>query len=71
MIAVLGATGWPVYARVIRAETYALREREFVTAARALGATDSRILLRELLPNVALRRASCALMNSIPTSKQP
>jgi peptide/nickel transport system permease protein len=52
MIAVLGATGWPIYARVIRAETFALREREFVTAARGLGMSHARIVFRQILPNL-------------------
>jgi peptide/nickel transport system permease protein len=52
MITVLGAAGWPIYARVIRAETYALREREFVLAARALGMSHARIIFRQILPNL-------------------
>jgi len=52
MIMVLGATGWPVYARVIRAETFALRERDFVTAARALGMSHPRIVFGQILPNL-------------------
>ena len=52
MIMVLGATGWPVYARVIRAETFALRERDFVTAARALGMSHPRIVFSQILPNL-------------------
>jgi ABC-type dipeptide/oligopeptide/nickel transport system permease subunit len=52
MIMVLGATGWPVYARVIRAETFALRERDFVTAARALGMSHLRIIFGQILPNL-------------------
>jgi peptide/nickel transport system permease protein len=52
MIAVLGATGWPVYARIIRAETYALREREFVLAARGLGMSHARIVFGQILPNL-------------------
>jgi peptide/nickel transport system permease protein len=51
---VLGILGIPAFTRVSRAVTLSLSEREFVTAARALGATNTRILLRELLPNVAL-----------------
>jgi peptide/nickel transport system permease protein len=52
MIAVLGIAGWPIYARVIRAETLALREREFVTAGRALGMSHLRIVFRQILPNL-------------------
>jgi len=51
---VIGVLGIPAFTRVSRAVTLSLSEREFVTAARALGATHTRILLRELLPNVAL-----------------
>ena len=51
---VIGVLGIPAFTRVARAVTLSSSEREFVTAARALGATHSRILIRELLPNVAL-----------------
>jgi peptide/nickel transport system permease protein len=51
---VIGILGIPAFTRVARAVTLSLSEREFVTAARALGATHLRILTRELLPNVAL-----------------
>ena len=44
----------PAATRVARATTLAISEREFVLAARALGASHLRIMLRELLPNVAL-----------------
>lgn len=44
----------PVYTRVARATTLAVSQREYVLAARALGATDSRILFREIMPNVIL-----------------
>jgi len=54
IILVLGVLAIPAFTRVARAATLSLAEREFVTAARALGATDARILVRELLPNVAL-----------------
>ncbi|WIM09640.1 ABC transporter permease [Enhydrobacter sp.] len=51
---VIGVLGIPAFTRVARATTLSLSQREFVVAARALGATHTRILLRELLPNVAL-----------------
>ncbi len=51
---VIGVLSIPAFTRVARAVTLSLSEREFVVAARALGATHSRILLRELLPNVSL-----------------
>lgn len=49
----LSAFGWVGYARLVRAQTLALREREFVTAARAAGAAPARILTRHLLANIA------------------
>jgi ABC-type dipeptide/oligopeptide/nickel transport system permease subunit len=52
LIIVLSITGWPVYTRVLRAQTLSLREREFIYAARLLGASDVRIVFRHLLPNV-------------------
>jgi peptide/nickel transport system permease protein len=52
VIVVLGLTGWERYARVVRAEVLALRERDFVEAARALGVGPLRTLTRHLLPNV-------------------
>jgi len=52
MIIVLGAAGWPIYARVVRAETMAIREREFVLAGRALGMSHARIVFRQILPNL-------------------
>ena len=51
---VLGFLGIPAFTRVARAATLTFGAREFVTAARALGAGHARILLKELLPNVAL-----------------
>jgi peptide/nickel transport system permease protein len=48
---VIGLTSWMEPARLVRAEFITLKEREFVTAARALGATDSRIIFRHILPN--------------------
>jgi ABC-type dipeptide/oligopeptide/nickel transport system permease subunit len=47
----LGFVGWPGIARLVRSLVLSLREREFVLAARAVGATDSRILLRHIVPN--------------------
>ena len=48
----LGLTGWFAVSRIVRAEVLALRSRDFVLSARALGATDMRLLLRHVLPNV-------------------
>lgn len=52
MIIVLGVAGWPIYARVVRAETMAIGEREFVLAGRALGMSHARIIFRQILPNL-------------------
>jgi peptide/nickel transport system permease protein len=49
----MAGTGWFAVSRLVRAETLALREREFIVAARALGASPARILVRHVLPNVA------------------
>jgi peptide/nickel transport system permease protein len=48
----MGVTSWVGFSRVIRGETLKLRELDYVAAARALGASDARILLRHVLPNV-------------------
>ena len=47
----ISAVTWPVYARLIRGQVLALKEREFVLAARALGIPEWRIVLRHILPN--------------------
>jgi ABC-type dipeptide/oligopeptide/nickel transport system permease subunit len=52
MIIVLGVAGWPIYARVVRAESMSIREREFVLAGRALGMGHARIVFRQILPNL-------------------
>jgi peptide/nickel transport system permease protein len=51
---VIGFLSIPAYTRVARATTLSVSQREYVLAARAMGAKNSRILFRELLPNVAL-----------------
>lgn len=53
MVLALSVTGWVGYARVARAEVLRLREREFVVAARALGASPARVFFRHVLPNAA------------------
>lgn len=49
---VIGVTSWTGLARLVRAETLSIRERDFILAARALGASNARILTVHLLPNV-------------------
>lgn len=48
---IIGLTGWMGVARLVRAEFLSLRERDFVLAARALGASDGRVIFRHILPN--------------------
>ncbi len=52
IVLVLGLTQWPGTARIVRGEVLSLREREFIQAARALGMSRRRIILRHLVPNV-------------------
>jgi len=49
---VIGIIGWTTFARTVRGEVLTLRERDYVQAARALGASHGRIILRHLLPGV-------------------
>ena len=48
---IIGLTSWMGVARLVRAEFLSLRERDFVVAARAIGARDTRIIFRHILPN--------------------
>ncbi len=52
IVVVIGLTGWTGTARLIRSEALSLRTREFVMASKALGASDRRIILAHLIPNV-------------------
>ena len=52
VIVALAISGWVGYARLVRGQVMAVKEREFVEAARALGASDLRILSRHVLPNI-------------------
>lgn len=52
VILVLGVSGWVTYARIVRGETLSLKQREFIEAARAIGAPDRLLLWRHILPNV-------------------
>jgi len=52
VILALSAIGWVGYARLVRGQTLAMRQYEFVTAAKAQGASSSRIILRHILPNI-------------------
>lgn len=52
LIVALGLFGWPGYARIVRGSVLSARRREYVEAARAVGARASRIMYRHILPNV-------------------
>lgn len=52
LVLALSLGGWVGYARLVRGQVLAMREREFVEAARALGASDFRIIVRHILPNI-------------------
>jgi len=52
VILVLGVSGWVTYARVVRGQTLAWREKEFIEAARCIGASDLSIMARQILPNI-------------------
>jgi len=52
IVLVMGLFGWPFMARVVRSEFLALRETTFVEAARSMGATPRRIILRHIMPNI-------------------
>ena len=51
-MAVIALFSWPYIARIVRGYTLSLREREFVEASRSLGASNVRIIFREVLPNL-------------------
>ena len=52
VIVVIAFANWPYIARLVRGQVLSLREKEFVEAARSLGASDGRIMFREILPNL-------------------
>jgi len=51
IMVVIGLTGWMDVARLVRAEVLSLKEREFVLAAKAIGASSSRVIFKHILPN--------------------
>ena len=52
VVTVIALALWPYMARIVRGQVLSLREKEFVEAARSLGASNSRIIFREILPNL-------------------
>ncbi|HEU4798037.1 MAG TPA: oligopeptide ABC transporter permease [bacterium] len=68
VIIVLGLLGWPALARLVRGQFLALRDLEFVLAARATGASDARVVIRHMLPNAlapVLVAATFGMANAI------
>lgn len=66
IIVVLGIASWVIYARIVRSEVLSLREREFITAARALGCSNFKIIFSHLLPNVG---ASCIIIGTLEIAR--
>ena len=64
---IIGLVCWPAMVRVIRAQVLALKEREFIQAARVLGASDARLLLRHFLPNILPTVVVLAALNTANT----
>jgi ABC-type dipeptide/oligopeptide/nickel transport system permease subunit len=64
---IVGFVCWPGMVRVVRAQVLALKERDFVQAARSLGASDARILLRSILPNLLPTIIVLAVMSTANT----
>jgi len=68
VIIVLGLLGWPALARLVRGQFLALRDLEFILAARAVGASDARVVIRHMLPNAlapVLVAATFGMANAI------
>lgn len=63
LIAVIAFSQWMLYARTVRGETLSIRERPFVTAARSLGAGNSRIIRRNIFPHVVPSVVILATLN--------
>jgi ABC-type dipeptide/oligopeptide/nickel transport system permease subunit len=66
VIVVLGVTGWERYTRVVRAEVMALREKEFIEAARAMGVGRLRVIFRHVLPNTV---SSIVVMSTLQVAQ--
>ena len=66
----IGITSWMPTARIVRGDVLALKEREFVLAARSIGTTNTRLILRHILPNVMspiMVSATLGIANAIIT----
>ena len=62
IIEVLAVTAWPLVARVVRSQTLSLRERPFTDAARVIGASNTRIMFRVIIPNLLTLIAANAVL---------
>jgi len=60
---IIGATAWMEVARIVRGQILSLREQEFVLAARSIGASNSHIIARQLLPNAVAPIVVAATLN--------
>lgn len=67
LIFVLGGTTWVVYARMVRSETLSVKERDYVSSARAIGSKDFRIITKYILPNVVSSFIVIATLNVAST----
>ena len=70
IVCAIGITSWMPTARIVRGDVLALKEREFILAARSIGTTDSKIIMRHILPNVTspiLVSATLGIANAIIT----
>ncbi|WP_439895792.1 ABC transporter permease [Piscibacillus halophilus] len=67
IIIVLGVTTWVIYARMVRSETLSIKERDYVKSARAIGASDYRIIKKYILPNVVSSFIVIATLNVATT----
>jgi peptide/nickel transport system permease protein len=65
-VIVLAISGWVIYAKVVRSRVLSLRESEFLTAARALGAPAGRLVLRHLLPNLV---STCIVLATVEAAR--
>ena len=52
MILVIASFGWPYIARIVRGQVLSIKEKEYIEASRALGATNTRLIFQEILPNL-------------------
>lgn len=66
IILILGLTGWVAYARVVRSETFSIREREFILATRAIGQRQGAIIFRHVMPNIM---SSVIIMATLEVSR--